>query len=118
MADGNSAKHLSSYHTVKSTAINPVVQIQGLSKTYIVNEQEAGAKRHRGIITGRKQKSGSRRYLVQYGSRRNCRFSGPNGAGKTTTLKMLSGLLYPTRGNARSAGIYPWKTGEIIPASK
>ena len=28
-------------------------------------------------------------------------FLGPNGAGKTTTLKVLSGLLYPTRGDAR-----------------
>ena len=34
---------------------------------------------------------------------------GPNGAGKTTTLKMLSGLLYPTRGEARVAGFTPWE---------
>lgn len=34
-------------------------------------------------------------------------FLGPNGAGKTTTLKMLSGLIYPTRGYARVAGFDP-----------
>lgn len=34
-------------------------------------------------------------------------FLGPNGAGKTTTLKMLSGLIYPTRGTARVAGHDP-----------
>jgi len=36
-------------------------------------------------------------------------FIGPNGAGKTTTLKMLSGLLYPTAGEARVAGYVPWE---------
>lgn len=30
---------------------------------------------------------------------------GPNGAGKTTTLKMLSGLIVPTRGNIRIQGM-------------
>ena len=31
-------------------------------------------------------------------------FLGPNGAGKTTTIKMIVGLLKPTRGTARVAG--------------
>jgi len=34
---------------------------------------------------------------------------GPNGAGKTTTLKMLSGLLVPTAGQAQVAGFTPWE---------
>lgn len=35
-------------------------------------------------------------------------FLGPNGAGKTTTLKMLSGLIYPTAGDAIVLNSVPW----------
>ncbi|MBL8233818.1 MAG: ABC transporter ATP-binding protein [Bryobacterales bacterium] len=34
-----------------------------------------------------------------------CAFLGPNGAGKSTTVKMLTGLLEPTSGDAEVAGI-------------
>ena len=36
-------------------------------------------------------------------------FVGPNGAGKSTTIKMLSGIIHPTEGDIKVAGLNPTK---------
>ena len=46
-------------------------------------------------------------FSVEHGER--LAYIGPNGAGKSTSIKILTGILHPTKGSARVLGFVPWK---------
>ncbi len=87
------------------------IDIRHLSKYYRVHQKDPG-------LAGSIRSFVSRRYKdvkavedVSFTIERGevVGFLGPNGAGKTTTLKVLSGLLFPTAGEARVLDYLPHK---------
>ena len=87
------------------------IVVRSLSKTYRVPERSPGlAASLRSLVRRTWREVEAVReisFTVEAGERVG--LIGPNGAGKTTTLKMLSGLLYPTAGEARVLGSVPWQ---------
>jgi len=88
-----------------------VVEVRDLRKTFRVTEREEGlaatlrsfVKRHRKDVNA----VAGITFRIEPGE--VVGFLGPNGAGKTTTLKILSGLLHPTAGEARVLEYVPWR---------
>ncbi len=88
-----------------------IVEVRGLRKTYTTYE--------RGSSFGDVVASMFRRKVVRVEALRGIDldiregervgFLGPNGAGKSTTLKILTGVLHPTAGEARVMGFVPWR---------
>lgn len=90
---------------------SPIIKIEKLSKTYKVAERDPGFKSAVKSFFQRKYKDVKAVDGVSFelAPGEIVGFLGPNGAGKTTTLKMLSGLLNPTSGNANVLGYTPWE---------
>jgi viologen exporter family transport system ATP-binding protein len=90
---------------------DPAVHVDGLLKVFDVPEREAGLVAAAKGLVRRKTRAvravDEISFSVEPGE--VVGFLGPNGAGKTTTLKMLSGLLYPSGGEARVLGFEPSK---------
>jgi ABC-2 type transport system ATP-binding protein len=87
----------------------PAVLVRGLSKTYRVHERPPGLAAAVRSVFRRTYKDVEAvvdlSFSIEHGERVG--FLGPNGAGKTTTLKILAGLLHPSRGEARVSGFVP-----------
>jgi len=88
-----------------------VVHVAELRKTFDVPEREAGLRAATKSLVRRttKEVRAVDGITFDIAPGEIVGFLGPNGAGKTTTLKMLSGLLYVTSGEARVLGHVPSK---------
>jgi ABC-2 type transport system ATP-binding protein len=89
----------------------PAVHVEALNKTFLVPERDAGLRAAATSLFRRRHREVRAVDDISFeiGRGEVVGFLGPNGAGKTTTLKMLSGLLYPTSGEARVLGHVPSK---------
>lgn len=96
--------------TTTTTTTAPVIEVQGLSRTFKVPFRPEG--RFAGVrhFFKRTYKDVVAVEGVSFSLAAGERvgFLGQNGAGKTTTLKMLSGLLLPSFGEVRVAGHRPF----------
>ena len=95
-----------------------MIEAVGLTKTYRAVQKKEGV---RGALRGLYHREYREVHAVEQISftiepGEMVAFLGPNGAGKTTTLKMLSGLIYPSSGEARGARFRPLAAGRSIPA--
>ena len=93
-----------------------MIEVVGLTKTYRVVQKKAGI---RGSLTGLFHREYREvravdgiSFTIEPGEM--VAFLGPNGAGKTTTLKMLSGLVYPSGGEAKVLGFVPWQRADLF----
>jgi len=91
--------------------MSPAIQLEELTKTFVVRSSRPGV---RGAIAGlfrpdRRDVTAVSDLHLSIDAGERVAFVGPNGAGKSTTIKMLSGIVHPTRGHATVAGLVPWK---------
>jgi ABC-2 type transport system ATP-binding protein len=88
-----------------------MIKVDNLYKIYSYKKKEAGLKGalKNFVSNKRQEKIAVDKISFQIDDGEIVGFLGPNGAGKTTTLKMLSGIMFPTDGQAEVLGYVPWE---------
>lgn len=89
----------------------PAISVHDLRKTFMSKRKMAGLKGSlRSLVRPEHQAVEAVRDLSFEMERGELLgFIGPNGAGKSTTIKILTGILYPTSGQARVLDYVPWE---------
>lgn len=88
-----------------------VIEVKKLSKNFKVKTKEKGLKGSLKSIFKPKYKEVNAVKNINFEVEKGeiIAFIGPNGAGKSTTIKMLTGILYPSKGEIRVLGLDPTK---------
>ncbi len=94
----------------------PIIEVKNLSKTYEYYKKEPGMLNSLKSLFHRKKlfAEAVKEINFEINEGELVGFLGPNGAGKTTTLKMLSGIIHPTSGEATVLGYTPWKRQAVF----
>ena len=89
----------------------PLIEVKNLAKSYRVNRKQDGIFASIRSVFYRDYNVINAVHGISFDIEQGeiVAFLGPNGAGKTTTLKLLSGLIYPTAGEATVMSHIPWK---------
>jgi ABC-2 type transport system ATP-binding protein len=89
----------------------PLIHVADLHKEFIVYRHHRGALGALRNLVTREHRVVQAVAGVSFDVQRGelIGYLGPNGAGKSTTIKMLTGLLVPTRGELLVAGRVPWR---------
>ena len=89
----------------------PIIDVHALTKTFSVKRKQVGLRGSlRAIVRPDLQQVEAVKgisFSLEPGEL--LAFIGPNGAGKSTTIKILTGILYPSGGEAQVLGLVPWR---------
>jgi ABC-2 type transport system ATP-binding protein len=89
----------------------PAIAVSALAKTFVTKRKAAGlAGSLRALVRPEQQTIDALRGIsFEMESGELLGLIGPNGAGKSTTIKILTGILFPTSGDARVLDYVPWQ---------
>ena len=78
-----------------------LIEVHDLERTFVVRRRSGRFRRRPSVVPAVHDLS----FAIDAGEMVG--YIGPNGAGKSTTIKMLTGILVPTSGAIRVAGLEP-----------